>query len=759
MKQSSENDTSKRRVATTMSATDVTKRSWIDLSSTEVFKRGTKEKSRRKSKISMTRQNSQNSSFGQWHGLVKVVSDETSSDESSFNNSGLGDSLSLPSDGSSLKSCTVEGMSFAMGSKRGSSYVNFDAVPRTPHQEEKSRWSRESRGSLKIQNNSFLKKKKLPLLHPPPIQRITEPLPHGTSFVSNISSTINFCEASFKDAKVQETEHEKIEDINQSDLCAMRKPFIPNDSDSEVSRSPSECQIQANHQSQAAIASPFSLNIKSQENESETVLVCANHNEQKIYSQSSATVVDTGQSDIDPIQVMRSITEPILRLSITLNSDQLNEIDESINNDKLLLPCLEASEYYDVTSESEDKHPPSVQVKNFTPYGTVNVDPPSFNCIKALDEANTSTTACSATTISEKSHNSSSETLSMTPKSECQEEPNFYVINPVFLPQAISSNCCEHTPAPKAPDTMNRLDNIEQLVLQTIHSSETYDPLEPNLDHEMHFATVDYNEPKTIASETQGVEFDSTDQQIIKVTGEIGKMLTSAESLVSTTQEGPIVTENDFQKNDSLLSFEGISSNAAIDPASPLIEIPSPSNNEFFVKEPVEQAFCLMPSINQKQTAFASIATVVVQPEPAPYWRIDTGSHPRLASGDFSEPTSFRANIPHGKGHSNRITPITRKVSATLNKHTAIPTDKYLPKSLVTFAPSISSNKSRFRVIQCKNLNSGLSFLSSSKNTKPHNLNETVRGTSRTTSQGDLSSITVSNVRDSSAGCIVRVYD
>ena len=104
-----------------MSATDVTKRSWIDLSSTEVFKRGTKEKSRRKSKISMTRQNSQNSSFGQWHGLVKVVSDETSSDESSFNNSGLGDSLSLPSDGSPLKSCKVEGMSFAMGSKRGSS--------------------------------------------------------------------------------------------------------------------------------------------------------------------------------------------------------------------------------------------------------------------------------------------------------------------------------------------------------------------------------------------------------------------------------------------------------------------------------------------------------------------------------------------------------------------------------------------------------------------------------------------------------------
>ena len=117
-----------------------------------------KEKSRRKSEISMTRQNSQNSSFGQWHGLVKVVSDETSSDESSFNNSGLGDSLSLPSDGSSLKSCKVEGMSFAMGSKRGSSYVNFDAVPRTPYQEEKSRWSRESRGSLKIQNNSFLKK-------------------------------------------------------------------------------------------------------------------------------------------------------------------------------------------------------------------------------------------------------------------------------------------------------------------------------------------------------------------------------------------------------------------------------------------------------------------------------------------------------------------------------------------------------------------------------------------------------------------------
>jgi len=69
----------------------------------------------------MTRQNSQNSSFGQWHGLVKVVSDETSSDESSFNNSGLGDSLSLPSDGSPLKSCKVEGMSFAMGSKRGSS--------------------------------------------------------------------------------------------------------------------------------------------------------------------------------------------------------------------------------------------------------------------------------------------------------------------------------------------------------------------------------------------------------------------------------------------------------------------------------------------------------------------------------------------------------------------------------------------------------------------------------------------------------------
>jgi hypothetical protein len=153
MKQSSENDTSKRRVATTMSATDVTKRSWIDLSSTEVFKRGTKEKSRRKSKISMTRQNSQNSSFGQWHGLVKVVSDETSSDESSFNNSGLGDSLSLPSDGSSLKSCKVEGMSFAMGSKLGSSYINFDAVPRTPYQEERSRWSRESRGSLKIHNN------------------------------------------------------------------------------------------------------------------------------------------------------------------------------------------------------------------------------------------------------------------------------------------------------------------------------------------------------------------------------------------------------------------------------------------------------------------------------------------------------------------------------------------------------------------------------------------------------------------------------
>jgi hypothetical protein len=109
------------------------------------------------------------------------------------------------------------------------------------------------------------------------------------------------------------------------------------------------------------------------------------------------------------------------------------------------------------------------------------------------------------------------------PKSECQEEPNFI---------------------PKASDTMNCLDNIEQLVLQPIHSSETYNPLEPNLDHEMHFATVDYNEPKTIASETQGVEFDATDQQVIKVTGETGKMLTSAESLVSTTQEALIVTEN-----------------------------------------------------------------------------------------------------------------------------------------------------------------------------------------------------------------------
>ena len=47
-----------------------------------------------------------------------------------------------------------------------------------------------------------------------------------------------------------------------------------------------------------------------------------------------------------------------------------------------------------------------------------------------------------------------------------------------------------------------------------------------------------------LPSETQGVEFDATDQQIIKVTGDAGKMLTSAESLVSTTQEAPIVTEN-----------------------------------------------------------------------------------------------------------------------------------------------------------------------------------------------------------------------
>jgi len=78
-------------------------------------------------------------------------------------------------------------------------------------------------------------------------------------------------------------------------------------------------------------------------------------------------VADTGQSDIDPIQVMMSITNKILRLSITFNYDQPNEIDEIINNDKLLLPCLEASGYYDVTSESGDKHPPSIQLKNFPP--------------------------------------------------------------------------------------------------------------------------------------------------------------------------------------------------------------------------------------------------------------------------------------------------------------------------------------------------------------------------------------------------------
>jgi hypothetical protein len=37
-------------------------------------------------------------------------------------------------------------------------------------------------------------------------------------------------------------------------------------------------------------------------------------------------VADTGQSDIDPIQVMMSITKQILRLSITLNYNQPNEI-------------------------------------------------------------------------------------------------------------------------------------------------------------------------------------------------------------------------------------------------------------------------------------------------------------------------------------------------------------------------------------------------------------------------------------------------
>jgi hypothetical protein len=467
--------------------------------------------------------------------------------------------------------------------------------------------------------------------------------------------------------------------------------------------------------------------------------------------------VDTGQSDIDSIQVIRSTPEPILRLSITLNSDQLDEIDGSINNDKLLLPCFEASEHCNVTSNCEGKQLPSAQVINFPPCSAVNVDPPSFKCIKALDEATTSTADCSATTLSKESPNSSLETLFMTPKSECQEEPNFLVINPVFSPEAITSDCCEHTPAPKAPDTQNRLDNIKQLTLQPIHNSETYDPLEPSLDRKMHFATANYYETTTVTSETKGVELDVADQQVIEVTDELRKMLTSAQSLVSTTQEAPIVTENDSQQNDSLVSFEGISPNPAIDPATPLIEIPSPSNNEFFVEEPVEQAIFLMPSNNQKQTAYASIATVVVQPEP--YWRIDPGSLPRLASGDFSEPTSFRAYIPHSNGHSNRITPITRKVSARLNKHSATLTDHNPTKSVVTFAPSISSDKSRFRVIQCKNLNSGLHFLSSSKNTKPHNLNEQVRGTSRTTTQGDLSSIIGSNVRGNSAGCIVRVYD
>jgi hypothetical protein len=45
--------------------------------------------------------------------------------------------------------------------------------------------------------------------------------------------------------------------------------------------------------------------------------------------------------------------------------------------------------------------------------------------------------------------------------------------------------------------------------------------------------------------------------------------------------------------------FESISSNPTINPATPLIEIPSPSNNEFFVKQPAEQAF--FNAINQSK--------------------------------------------------------------------------------------------------------------------------------------------------------------
>ena len=160
-------------------------------------------------------------------------------------------------------------------------------------------------------------------------------------------------------------------------------------------------------------------------------------------------------------------------------------------------------------------------------------------------------------------------------------------------------------------------------------------------------------------------------------------------------------------------------------------------------------------AMNDKLTA------VAVQAAPSPYWRLDADVSPARLGDATKRYPSAHSRERHSKSLPS-ITPITRKKSIRVNSSAdALKHQQQRPNQKVFFMPpgGTSASKSRFHVVQCKNLTSGLTYLSNGKKHQQTPLQGIVRGHGSSNLPKSLCVRSVDYPRSTSSGSIVRVQN
>jgi len=119
---------------------------------------------------------------------------------------------------------------------------------------------------------------------------------------------------------------------------------------------------------------------------------------------------------------------------------------------------------------------------------------------------------------------------------------------------------------------------------------------------------------------------------------------------------------------------------------------------------------------HRKEAIYDKPTAVAVQAAASPYWRMDADVSPVVLGDAAKRDPSAYSRQQHSKSLPC-ITPIARKKSTRVNDSAdALKHQQQRPNKNVFMPPSgTSTSKSRFHVVQCKNLSSGLTYLSNGK--------------------------------------------